>query len=407
MFNINQSKKIILIALLSMVCVDAKSQDQDPACDKAQITEQQFQDLIESVLSPYIRKLDRKVSFFSYGTRGLIDHDSQEARDKKKPQYNLDENINLPGSGGAEDFTSPVDLNPIRTENGKKIDIARDYLESMAKNFFDQGNITWELGRALYTATEPLASIGYSGNPGFLIEVEVPAQTHYLDIRIPHKDLPVSAEIALKYQCFLAKQVTEEIYLQQISRTTRENTFDPKLLLYSPLTRALAKNVFKKLQISFIAAGWGEYNYVECRRNPEQPFMTMAVFMNPEATREMRARIYVPALEKNPAPEKLKAYQNLLNYLDAFSCDSTDQSKLVSLCDPKSVSDDTAFWRYYSAIAPIVHQLPEGTDLKAFQKEQAAKWKNRRTQELTPKLFSCSPDERFSSEIFPPKGPGR
>jgi hypothetical protein len=297
-------------------------------CPDHRYSEAEFQAAFDRSLMPYLKKTEREVSFFHYGSR-----------DKYKV---------LPSKDGS--YTGPVDLHEKDPEGN---DIGKKYLKTVSYLALHSEKQNSELGNGIYTATEPLASIAYSDRNGFLMKVTVPAGMGYLDIRDDHREIPVSREDATAMYCYILAQsgnagsfggLIEEPPVLDIARMVK-----------SGVTQKFVQSFYDRHDVGFLAAGYGLYNYGECHLDSKQHFMTMAVFQNANVLDRVKTELFVPALEKNPSAEKKRAYRQLLEYFDAFDCNTAEkrEGRPPDLCDPEQ-SESKKFHEYRQAVASVV-----------------------------------------------------
>lgn len=337
------------------------------SCDMLSASDDEIVEILKNLLKPRIKKLLRPISFFHYGERGSFIRGGQ--------QYS-----NFPSTDNPEDFTGPIDIEPRP---------AKKYFQDMTANFFDRPQpemLDTFFGKALYAAVDPLASIRYLGNPGFLLTITAPKGTTYYDTRIGSPKLTEehSRLIGCKFESWSGEKN------KNVARSiTKNRRFSISLLVSTTEGQALLKKVFRDLEISFIISTFlADSGYIECKNTAN----TMAVFVDSGSADRLKIQAFVPAMDENPSPEKLSAYREILEYFDIFTCKGSTNKLLCPDGWQRKY-----FWKMYAGIAPKVHQLDPRVNLLEFQSEEAARQTKRR-QELTQKAFGCSRDPRFASE---------
>jgi hypothetical protein len=146
----------------------------DAACGVFHDESDDIQKLIPKLLQPRVHTLDRKVYLFNYA------------------QYRY-------ANAG-----QPVALDQSIDDNGKSLPTSTYYFKARASDYFEKRDV----GGGLYTATDPIASIDYSGNPGQLLRVGVPAGTKYLDIG-ENRNFVISPEDGTRLDCYLRVQCSK------------------------------------------------------------------------------------------------------------------------------------------------------------------------------------------------------
>ena len=110
----------------------------------------------------------------------------------------------------------------------------------------------------MYAAIDPVQSEVYEGLPWFLLEISVPAQTKYLDVR-PLDEFIFSSK-------FVHDWFQDDLKSNSIIVRFGENTyFVPmrKILAY-PNFKNVFLDTFKKLKTDFIADNWSSHTIQHC-----------------------------------------------------------------------------------------------------------------------------------------------
>jgi|GEM_PF-6973342 len=331
--------------LAQFVCPDGRA-----------ISEQEFQQALDRSLMPYLKKTDREISFFHYGSR-----------DKYKV---------LPSKDGS--YTGPVDVDEKDADGNE---IGKKYLKTVAALALHSDRQNSELGNGIYTATEPLASISYSDTHGFLMKVTMPKGMGYLDIRDDHRSIPISREDATAMYCYVVQQKGNAEGFEGF--LSEPPTLDIAKMIKTSATQKFVEKFYDDHDVGFLAAGYGLYDYGECHLDPKQDFMTMAVFQNPKVVDRIKTELFVPNIEKNPSKKKKKAYRELMEYFDAFDCAQVEKLKdrTNDLCDPNDLSY-RRFHEYRDAIESVIGK----SSLTPAHREK-----------LTSGLFGCN--SKYSSEV--------
>ncbi len=353
-------KMIFVIICFSFIGFNSWSADK--FCETHAYTEEATLSTLDQVLKRFVKTTQRAVSFYHYGSRS------------NQGKIALDEIIDLPSTDGT--YSGPVSIHPMDV-NGK--DIGREYLMSMARSALHSSDQTWELGRGLYTATEPLASIGYSGDPGFLLKVTVPSKSNYLDIRIAHRDIKLTDVQASALSCFLSSGTTSHLI----------TVFDLTYWIKNANSQHLIQRFFDRHALVFTAAGYGLYDFKECSFNPKLDYMTMAVFQNAHMLHGVTTEVIVPNTLAAREPTNNVAYKSVFSYLEQFTCDGLKLPDGYSnnLCAQDGNSTYKAFNLYSSTILQGLGIIPE----QNLRKRAIA----------TEKLFGCNPS--FADEFSSPE----
>ena len=125
------------------------------------------EDEFSKTLATHLKYLHRPIQVYHYGARG-----SMVVLDKEEAPHLYGEVMNLRDIIGGK--RGPVPLHP---------KVARRYFQVLSKQYQSAEESDWDVGNGLYAAIDPLQSLGFLGDPGFLLKIDVPAGVKYLDGR--------------------------------------------------------------------------------------------------------------------------------------------------------------------------------------------------------------------------------
>lgn len=355
--------------------------------------------IYDRALKPLIRETKRPIPFFHYGWR------TKRPAGSLKPGF-WDNSVAVPSDNDPKDLFGPVSpdaTGPIQS-----------YIDLHLRGHFEAIHQTQEqLGDGLYVAPDPIQSIGYSGNPGLLLKLTVPAGTRYVDMRKPHTSWPVSKEEAFKVHCQLYRECHESNPSDPsctglngvISRFVSDGvkgtfSISPRFVDTQTLGPVI-KKVYIDNQIDALAAIWGNDVYPECNEVKKKAHSENAVlnfaFINPEMSKKLAYELLVPVMEQNPSPKKRVAYLDVMKYFDALDVQETFKGAESNKEIKESL--DT-FWEYYKAWAIPLYNLPSDVNIEQFQLAQREKMKSLRNPFLEG-MYGCSPDPAYADEIAP------
>jgi hypothetical protein len=358
--------------ILGVSTLAAASRERYPEARCREPQEQELAGTLVELLRPYVQTLHRPVRFFHYGTRGP---DPQAL--PGKPAFNFNEYIDLSTEG-------PVELRSKRTGG---VELAREYFEEMTAHYF--GSLQdgdWHYGRALYAAADPMASLTWLGNPGFLLQIEVPSGTRYLNFQ---------GQPGNQYYLKLNENESR-ILACTIGASMRDGVVAAKDLIRYPLVRKALRQAFARLQVGFIAAPFGQMSFVECRQTPERR-LGMAVFTSPELASRLDFRLFVPDLEQEPGAEKLAAYRELLEYFEAVNCDGEVHAEF---CESATI-DEANLSAFYEPVASVVHGLASEFDPLRLRRGRYAAMSLPHKRRIAESIFGCSADPADADEAWP------
>lgn len=246
-------------------------------------TLENFSNDLAAELSRRVRTLKRTVRTYHYGTR---DADHLDLRR---------------GSSRAEEYTSPVELQP---------EEAKAYFRDWSSEFQNSVDTSPQVGPGIYAGVDPVQSEHYAGKPFFLMELTVPAGTRYVDLR-PEDTLFLSMEFVTKW--FQSEDV------ENFKGYRFGNKFlvsFKSLLRTKPFQEAL-KRTLAKLKVDALAYDWSKHSFNICNRNSFDQGIAFN-FINPEFLRRAPApKIFIQNLEAGVSGKKRDEYLRLYKIIES------------------------------------------------------------------------------------------
>lgn len=291
----------------------------------------------------------------------------------------------------------------------------RSYVDLHVRGHFEAIHQTQEqLGDGLYLAPDPIQSVHYSGKPGLLLRVRVPAGMRYVDMRANHKSWPVTRDESFKVHCELYRECHRDSPTDAscsgmtgifsrfcFSAQEKDYYVSPR---YDDTKRLgpVIKRVYVKNKIDALAAVWGSDVYPECGDVKKAAKSERAVlnfsFMTPHSLEKVEYDLLVPNLEKNPTPEKKKIYQEVMTYFDMLDVQEVFKDAATN-AEVKQGLDK--FWEYYRGWATSLYNLPSDANIVAFQHERYLKTQKDRSKFIS-NMYGCSGEKTFQYEVASP-----
>lgn len=275
-------------------------------------------------LRPRVLTLPRSVRFYHHGARiplqrayGSVREAIQMPTQAPQSDRMLADNPLL----GPLNAWGPVPLRPYLRSNRRDVDVAADYFSALASSFFRGERQDWTWGGALYAAADPLSSVGYADpfNP-FMLEIEVPSGIAVLDVRGVLSAIDPRAADAARRTLIAADACGNRTSGEVATPRSIERSYERISLrdfLPKQRSRAFLAEAFKRLGVRFLIAAWWTSLYEQCLKLNQRINArgAMAVFFDPTLAQEATFRIFVPALETEPPPEKAAAYDRMLRLM--------------------------------------------------------------------------------------------
>jgi hypothetical protein len=269
--------------------------------------------LLVETYRPRVRKLARAIRTYHYGNRGPLSQDPfSQASPVPSSRGYFDAKRTGVGVVSLEDpnaYRTPIELSPPE---------ASDYFKTKAGLLFGKGTSEGAAGPGLYAAVDPIQSETYAGNPWFLLEIEAPEGTKYLEEQDLYR---VDGEF---FDRFLKDEDLRAAFFARSDKKywkLGENSYflSKEFLIDSPAIRSLLNDALQKLEIDFLLYPWTEGGIVHCAvTGPGGVGAELAMnFINSEfLVRGGKLTVFVGALEANPPAEKAKRYLELLEILE-------------------------------------------------------------------------------------------
>lgn len=208
--------------------------------------------ILESEISPFLKKLSRKTYFYSYYGRDELKVSSSDTVDLKSPKL----------LSALEKWRQSVE----------------EYVP------YEQG---W-LGFGLYGAVNPVDSQKYAGDDWILSEIEMKAGATFLDLRVSDEDtefnysfhLSDDAKESLQELCLLDDDSLSRSHFE-INKRKYDWSITKPNLIKSRVCHTALKETLKKLDVSFLVYNWyyvrengiRDYTgYCESKRSPAVVF---------------------------------------------------------------------------------------------------------------------------------------
>ena len=325
---------------------------------------------IEQQLLKHVKKLHRPIQVYHYGTRGKMpaDEDTPHA---------FGEVMNLKDTQG--EYTGPVPLHP-------KEAIA--YFQILSGQYQSKDKWWWMAGNGLYAGIDPLQSLSYLGDPGFLLQIRVPGGTTYLDTR----------DIGINFH--------------EPSGSMRSLSF-VKFADYPDLQPRIAKFI-RIHQIPLIAYEWNvamarsdshspEYNFCNLLSDYETAFEFVDASLAPKLT----FTTFTQNLGANPSAEKLSAYANLLKkflaarWLDPSLYQENETIQAWNITQSKKMMDqlrENGFKMHRENFMKDWFVPVQENVFQEIQKFDSEAQKNV-VHQLKKETFQCMPNRRLLDEF--------
>lgn len=201
-------------------------------------------------------------------------------------------------------YRTPLELNP---------EEAVTYFEKFSSLFRD-GELESQVGPGIYAATDLIQSESYAKNPWFLMEIEVPAGSRYLDLR-PIDGLVVSKDFIDKW--FPKFRDENNSRIVQFSRIGDRFAIDWQSLLQVDALRKVIGRSLARLKVDALAYGWSEPKSELCQQITYE-LSTAFNFIEPSFAKRAKLRVFVENMGLDPTEMKTKEYRRIFDLVHSY-----------------------------------------------------------------------------------------
>lgn len=311
--------------------------ERDPAASAAhwealfadRVVADEFSTELVNELKSRVRTFTRPVRVYHYGGRspGLLDapRADMEAELRSLVAMPVDTSASKPALPESElalaPYRTPLELSPKE---------AVTYFEKFS-SLFREGQLESIVGPGIYASIDPVQSESYAKNTWFLMEIEVPTGSRYLDLR-PTDGIVVSKAFIEKWFPKLRNGNGDRV--ANLKRIGNNFYISWNSVLEHDALRRMVSRSLASLKVDAIAYSWSSPSSELCGKIAFEQ-RTGFNFIEPSFAKRAKLRVFVENMGLDPAASKTKEYRRIFDLIHSyplafFSYHSTDPRTLNS-----------------------------------------------------------------------------